>query len=123
MTVVEEPAVPLLVSAPCTLVEVLVISAVELVQRIKDILGGVTVDNIKKNHESHTVGSIDKLLQVLWGAITAASCKEIVDLITETGIVGVLHDSHELDDIVTESLDPGKHVLGEFFVCGDLELR
>jgi len=52
------------------------------------------------------VSGIDELLQILRGSISTARGEEVVDLVSEAGIVRVLHHSHELNDIVTEVLDP-----------------
>ncbi|KAI6773501.1 hypothetical protein HG531_000350 [Fusarium graminearum] len=47
MSVVEQAAVPLVMSTLATTMEVLVVGTVELVDTIKDVLGRVTVDNIE----------------------------------------------------------------------------
>lgn len=47
---------------------------------------------------------------------------ETGDLVTKTAIVGVFHDSHKLYGIVTQPLDPGKHIIGEVLVGGYLAL-
>jgi hypothetical protein len=123
MAVVEQPAVPQLVSPLGTLVEVLVVAAVEHVQSIEDVLGCVTVDNIEQNCDAHAVRSVDELLEIIGEAISTTRSEEAVDLVAETGVVCVLHDSHELDGVVTQMLDSGEDVLCELLVCGDLALR
>ena len=101
VTVVEQTAVPQLVTALGTLMEVEVISAIKLVDPIDNILGRMAVNNVKKNHQTHAVGGINKLLQILGVSIATAGREEIVDLVAETGIVGMLHDGHQLDGIVS----------------------
>jgi len=71
-----------------------------------------------------------KLHQVFWQAVTTAGSKEAVDLIAETGVVGVLHDCHKLNSIVAKCSDSRKGVLRELFVCcysrlwrGDTNMR
>ena len=34
-----------------------------------------------------------------------------------TGVIGMLHDSHELDGVVSEIFDSRKDILSEFVVC------
>ena len=123
MTVVEKPAVPELVLALGATMEVLVIGTVKLIQAIKDVLGGVTVDDVEQHNNAQGVGSIHQLLEILGRAVSAAGSEEAVHLITETGIVGVLHDGHELNGVVSQVLDAGKHVLCELFISSHLALR
>lgn len=122
VAIVEQSAVPELVLSFGTRVEVLVVCAIKLVQAVQDVLGSVTVNNIEKNNESQAVSRVDQLLQVLRRAISAAGGEEVVDLVAEAGIVGVFHDGHELDGVVTQALDAWEHVLGEFLVGGNPEL-
>lgn len=116
VSIVEQPAVPLVMTTLATTMEVLVISTIKLVETIQDVLRGVTVNHIEQNNKAQTVSGVDEFLQILRGSISAARREEVVDLVSEAGIVRVLHHSHELNDIVTEILDPGKHVLGELLV-------
>lgn len=74
------------------------------------------MNNVKQNSKAQTVSGIDEFFQILRGSISTARSKEVVDLVSEAGIVRMLHHGHELNDIVTEILDPGKHVLGELLV-------
>lgn len=62
VTIVEQPAVPLVVLPPTARVEIMVISAVKLVQSIKNILGGVAMDDVQQDDEAQTVSSVDELL-------------------------------------------------------------
>lgn len=123
MPIVEQPAVPLVMLSPGPPVEVLMIGAIELVQSIEDILRGVAVNNVQQDNEAQAVGSVDQLLEVLRRAIPAAGGEEVVDLVAKTCIIGMLHDGHELYDIIAQRLDPWEHVLGELLVCGNPELR
>lgn len=123
VTIVEKPAVPEIMFAPAATVEVLVIGTVKLVQAVQDVLGGVTVDDIEQHGNAHGVGRVHQLLEVLGRAVSAAGGKEAVHLVTETGIVGVLHDGHELDGVVSQALDAREHGLCELLVRGHLALR
>lgn len=104
-------------------VEVLVVAAVEHVETVQHVLRCVGVDNVEEDSDAHAVGGIDKLFQFIWKAVTTASGKEAVYLVAETGIVGVLHNGHELDDVVAEILDSGQDVCSELFVRCDLGIR
>ena len=66
--------------------------------------------------------SINELLEVVWEAIATTRRKEAVDLISETGVVCVLHDRHQLYSVVSQMLDSRKRVLCELFVGRDLWL-
>lgn len=120
VAVVEESAVPELVSALCALVEVEVVTAVEHVQAVKHILRSVTVNNIQEDGDAHAVGSVDELLQLIRQTVATACGEEAVDLVAETGVVCVLHDRHELDDVVAQMMDSRQCVLCELFVGSDL---
>lgn len=122
MAVVEQPTVPLLVASPATRVEVLVISPIELIQPVENVLGGVTVHNIQKDDESQTVGGVDKLFQIFGGTVPTAGGEKVVDLVAKTCVVGVLHNSHELNDVVPKLLYPWNHSLGKLLVGGDPQL-
>ena len=43
-------------------------------------------------------------------------------LISEAGVVSVLHDGHDLDRVVADLLDAGQHVVGKRPVGVDLAL-
>lgn len=42
-----------------------------MVQAILSVLGGVAVDHIQKHHESHWMGHIYQLFQLIWGTVPA----------------------------------------------------
>ena len=122
VAVVEEPAVPELMLAFGALVEVLMISTVELIQTIKHVLGRMAVHDIKQHNEAQAVRHIDQLLEILGLTVPAAGGEEVVDLVAKAGVVGMLHDGHELNGIVAQSLDAREHVLGELLVRGNAQL-
>jgi hypothetical protein len=62
--IVEEATIPQVMAALATLMEVEVISAVEFIQTIQDVLAGMGMDDIKKDGDTHSVGGIDQLLEV-----------------------------------------------------------
>ena len=129
VTVIEQSAIPLVVASLASRVEVLMVCAVELIDTIQHVLGGVAVDDIEEHNNTQAVSSVDELLEILWGTISTACSVKVVDLVTKTSVVGVLHDGHELNHVVAEMLDTRQHVLGELFVsrhaflgCGDANM-
>lgn len=81
--IVEETTVPKVMTALATLMEVEVISAVELVQTIQDVLAGMGMDDVKKDGDTHPVGRIDQLLEVFRCSVTGTSSEKRCDLITK----------------------------------------
>src|SRR6266566_2909823 len=100
MAVIKQSAVPQIVPTLPTIVKVLMIRSVEFVEAIQDVLGRVAVDDIQKHNEAHAMSGVNKLFQVFRWPISAARGEEVVDLIAEACVVGMFHDSHELDHIV-----------------------
>lgn len=123
VTVVEQPTIPQLMTTAATFMEVLVICSIKFVQSVQHVLGGVTVDDVKKHDDAHAMSSIDQLLQVLGWSISATRSKEVVDLVTKAGIVRMLHDRHELNDVIPKALDSRQHVVGKLFVGRNSQLR
>lgn len=107
MTIVEQATVPLVMTALATTVEILVVGAIKLIKTVQNIFRRMTVDYIQQYNQPKPMGSINKLLQILWRAVSTASCEKAVDLIAKTRIIGMFHDCHELDDVVAEIFDTG----------------
>jgi len=107
VAIVEESAIPLIMATLAAPVEVLVVSAIKLVEAIEHVLGRMAVDDVKEYDDAHAMRSVNELLEVLRRAISTARREEVVDLIPKTGVVGMLHDSHQLDHIVAKIFDPG----------------
>lgn len=79
--------------------------------------------NVKQDSDAHTVRCVNELLEILGRTITTTGREKVVDLVSKAGIVSMFHDGHELDDVVTETLDSGQHVSSELFVSGNPLLR
>lgn len=94
VAVVEETAVPELMTTLCTFMEVEVIAAIKHVQSVQHILGSVTVHDIEQDCDSHAVGSIDQLFEVVWGPVSATGGKKAINLVAKACVVCVLHDCH-----------------------------
>lgn len=67
--VVEEAAVPHAVLPSGRIVEEARLGAVEAVQAVLRVLGGVAVDDVQQHHDAHRVSHVDQLLQLLWGTV------------------------------------------------------
>ena len=105
VAVVEQPAVPQLVSTPSSAVEVKMIRVVKHVQAVKNVLRSMTVDDVEKDCDTHAVSGVYELLKLVGETVATACREEAVDLVAKTCIVGVLHHRHELDGVVAEVLD------------------
>jgi len=107
-----------------------VVATVEHVDSVKDVFACVRVDNVEKDCDSHSVGSIDEFHKLLGCSISARSSKERSDLISERSVVGMFLDSHKLDYVVSKLLYPRKDVCGKLgissnsiFCCADTYVR
>lgn len=76
--VVEEAAVPQGVHAPRRRVEEARVGAVEAVQAVLRVLGGVAVHHVQQHHDAHGVGHVDQLLQLVGGPV-ATGKRDILD--------------------------------------------
>lgn len=123
MAVVEESAVPKIMVAFASTVKVLVVGSIEFIESIKYILRRMAMNHVQQHDNSHLMSSIHKPFQTFRSSIPAARSKEAVDLVSETSIVSMFHNSHQLDSIVAKVLDSGKQVVGELVVCSDTLLR
>lgn len=47
------------------------VGAVEAVQAVLRVLGGVAVHHVQQHHNAHGVGHVDQLLQLVGGAVAA----------------------------------------------------
>lgn len=68
------------------------------------------------------MGRVDQFFQIIGVSVAATSSIEAVDLVSEAGVVRMLHDSHELDDIVSQMLDSRQDVGRELLVGRNLGL-
>jgi hypothetical protein len=103
--------------------EIEMVTTIEHIQPIINILRGMAVHNVEKYHQAHAMRSVNELLEIFRVSIATASCEKVVDLVAKAGVVCMLHNSHELNSIVPQILDPGKHVGGKLLVGRDPGLR
>ena len=101
VAVVEDTAVPQLVSASRTFVKVEMVAVVKHLEPVEYVLAGVAVYHIQFHNETHAVRSINQLFQVVWMPVSRACGEEAVDLISEAGVVRMFHDGHQLNGVVS----------------------
>ena len=102
--------------------EELVSRAVKFVDAFTGIFAGMGVNDIQQHRDAHLVGSVDQFLQFLRHAEPGRSGKEIGNLVAKGCIVRMLHDSHDLNGVVTQILDAGQRVLTELIEGADFAL-
>ena len=88
------------------LVKVQVIRSVKLVQAVLRVLGCMAMHHIQEHRYTHAMSRVDELFQLFWCAKSTASREEAVDLVAKASIVGMLHDRHQLNDIVSKVFYP-----------------
>jgi len=91
--IVEQPAIPKVMTTLASFVEIEVVRAIEFVEAVKHILACVRVHNIKEDRDSISMGCVDQLPQVFWRAIPRARGKEAGDLVPECWNVTVSANS------------------------------
>lgn len=67
-----------------TFVEVEMVGAVEEVETVEHVLACMRMNDVQEDGYSHTMGSVDKLLQLFRRAIPRTRREEISDLITKS---------------------------------------
>ena len=82
--------------------EVLVISSIPHVNAFVNIFSCMRMNNIDDHLDSIFMGLIDKLLEFVRLSEAGRDTEEIRDVITERTIIRMFHDSHDLDNVVTE---------------------
>ena len=120
--IVKKSTIPQKMFPSCTIMEEAWIGTIKLIKTIQYILWSVGMHNIKKNDETIGVGDINQLFQFLRitksakkmsvevikfffykGSTTALpwNCVETGDLISKASVIGMFHNCHKLDCIVT----------------------
>ena len=117
LSVVEAKRVPCRVLAAMVAIEVLVVAAIEAAKSLKLIFHGVRVHNVHNHGNSHAVGIVDEVLQVV-GCAEAARCSiEARYVIAKRAVVGVLLDSHNLNGIISVGCHARQHIGAELVVA------
>ena len=109
LAVIKALGVPGRVIAFRAVVEELPSGAVEHIDALGGVLYGVGVHNVQQDSQAHLMGLIHQVFQIIRLSEPAGGSVEIGHLVAKTTIIGMLHNGHELDGVVTRSLDPGQH--------------
>lgn len=75
------------------------------------------VYDIHEDVNPHTMGSINKLLEFFRCSEPRGDCERAGDVITEGAIVSMLCDCHDLNGIVSKTLDSRENIIGKLIKC------
>ena len=103
-------------------VEELPDGAVKHIDAFGCILDGMGMDHIQQHPNAHLMGLVDQVFQILRPAEPAGGRIEIGHLIAKRTVVGVLHDGHQLDGIITGLLHMGQGIIRKLPVGANLTL-
>lgn len=117
--IVEQATVPKGVLATGSVMKEAAVGAIELVQTVLDVLGGVRVDHIEQHIQAVRVGYVDHPFQLLWISVATGGSIEAGHLVAEASVVGVLHYGHDLDAVVALAFDSWHNAVGEFVVAAN----
>lgn len=79
--------------------------------------------DIQQDGQSQLVRAINQTLEFLGRSVSGTDGEERGHLVPKGRIVGVLHDGHHLDTVVSEFGDTGQDIVPEFDVGPDLGVR
>mmetsp|Transcript_8241 Transcript_8241/g.15658 ORF Transcript_8241/g.15658 Transcript_8241/m.15658 type:complete len:572 (-) Transcript_8241:563-2278(-) len=123
LAVVEEPRVPHPVVPALAGVEEVRVRAVEHVDAVQDVVGGVAVHDVHQHHQSVPMGLVDQVLELVRRAAAGGHSEKVGDVVAEGSVEGVLLDGHELDGVVAHLRCARHHVARKLEVRGHLGLR
>lgn len=92
------------------------------IDQLLEVLGSAWNDETKQDERRKKVSALApvevELFVVLYHGpfhtVTTAGCKKAGDLITKRRVVGVLHNGHQLNSVVSQFLDSRKYIGREF---------
>mmetsp|Transcript_43995 Transcript_43995/g.71580 ORF Transcript_43995/g.71580 Transcript_43995/m.71580 type:complete len:239 (-) Transcript_43995:782-1498(-) len=105
--IVEQSAVPEVMLALASCMEILMICAVKVVDAIIRVGRRMRVHHIHQHHYAQLVSTVNQGLELLGRSTSATDSIEVGHVITKRCIVSVLHNSHNLYSGVTEVFDAG----------------
>ena len=100
--IVKQTAIPLLMPTFRSLVEILMVRPIKMIQPIKDVLGGMAMDDIQQDCDAHAMRCVYELFEIIRETVATRRGKEAIDLVSEASVVCMFHDCHQLDDIVSQ---------------------
>ena len=116
LTIVEAEAVPSGMFATVAGIEELVGVARKVAKTFYFILHSMTLHEVHDDCNTILVGFVNELLEFFRCTKTATCSKEGAYVVTETTVIGVFLNRHNLEAVVTFLDDTGKHIEAELFV-------
>ena len=110
--IVEALCTPGRVFTLAAFMEELPYGSIEHIDTLSSVLYRMRMNQIQQHTDTHVMGFVNQILQILGLAEPGTGCVEICDLVAEASIVGMLHNGHQLDGIVT-----GFFYMGQDNVC------
>ena len=122
LSIIKQSGIPSLMISSCTAVEELVICSIELVDSLTCILCRMRMYNIKQHTNTHTMCLIYKIFQIFWHTTSRSWCEKAADLITKGTVVRMLHNSHNLNSIISKILYARKYLICKFKIRTNFSL-
>lgn len=88
VSIVEQSAIPELVTALATFVEVEVVCTVKIIDTIEDVLACMRMDHVQEDCDAHAVCGVNQLLQLFGRSIARARGEEASYLVSESWKAG-----------------------------------
>ncbi len=82
--------------------KVLVVSSVPHVDTLIDVLGRMGMYNVNDDFDSVLVRLVDQLLEFVRLSESGGDTEEVRDMVAKRAVVRMLHNSHDLNHVVTQ---------------------
>lgn len=113
LLIIEYPTIPKRMITFLSTMEVLIISSIPQIYAFQHILGSVWVHKINDNLNIKLMCRIHQLFKFLRSPKPGGNAEEVSAMIAKRSIIRVLYDSHDLDNIISQWVDPGKYIFSE----------
>ena len=117
--VIETVGIPGRMFAPGTFVKKLGTGTIVQSEPFDYVFNGVGMNQIHHDCHAHPMGLIDQVLQLLGGSKPGGGGKEAGDMVSETPVVRMFGDGHQLNGVVPRSLDSGQNFVTKLVVGVD----
>lgn len=117
--IIEAKAVPSRMQSASACMEELRLTSAQIAKPFIGIPYRMAMHQIHNHGNAHLVSLVNKLFELIWCAKTTAWRKEITDMITETTVIRMLLDGHQLQGVVAQSGDAWQDVCPELIVGSD----
>ena len=120
--VVKEFGAPSRMIPSAAAVEKLPHGAVKFMDALRLVAHGVGVYQIQQHPQAQLVGTVDEVLQLLRRAEPAGRGEKVGNLIAEAGVIGMLHNGHQLHCVVSPLGNPGQRIVRKRPIAADARL-